>query len=387
MALIRDVVGVRRPVPVLGHRPHADEHGEHLHLRGRAALRRAGHVPARRRPPGHRVAPAPRPALPQEGASRSRAASGIRCSSTTRTSTSPTTSSTSSSTRRATTSSSSRSTRACTRACSTTPARCGRRPSSTGLEGGRVGMVQKIHHAPFDGASTVDVLYLLFDATPEHSDGVEAPPWKPEPAPDPWVLMGAKWGEQVSTMWKHAARRAAVRADRCARTARRARRGIERARADAQAAGHVVEPVGRAAPALRLGPHVARRAQEDPRALVPGSTVNDVMLTVVAAACESFSRPAARTSTTSCCRPWSRCRCARRWGVGAGNMVSGFVGAAAGVRGRRGRASAPAPPLDQGAQGGQAGGRHPRDDTVGRVRARVAHGSRRPHSRSSRARS
>jgi WS/DGAT/MGAT family acyltransferase len=35
-----------------------------------------------------------------------------------------------------------------------------------GLVGGRVGMVQKIHHAPYDGQSTVDVLERLLDKTP-----------------------------------------------------------------------------------------------------------------------------------------------------------------------------------------------------------------------------
>jgi hypothetical protein len=70
-----------------------------------------------------------------------------------------------------------------------------------GLEGGRVGMVQKIHHAPFDGTSTVDIMELLFDHTPEHVH-VEPPPWRPEPAPEPLALMGAKWGEQVASMWK-----------------------------------------------------------------------------------------------------------------------------------------------------------------------------------------
>ena len=72
-----------------------------------------------------------------------------------------------------------------------------------GLEGDRAGMVQKIHHAPFDGTSTVDVMELLFDATPEFHP-VEPPPWRPEPAPDPLALMGAKWGEQVSGFWKQA---------------------------------------------------------------------------------------------------------------------------------------------------------------------------------------
>ncbi len=70
-----------------------------------------------------------------------------------------------------------------------------------GLDDGRVGMVQKIHHAPFDGTSTVDVMELLFDDTPEFRY-VDPPPWRPEAPPDPLSLMGAKWGEQVSNLWK-----------------------------------------------------------------------------------------------------------------------------------------------------------------------------------------
>lgn len=150
----------------------------------------------------------------------------------------------------------------------------------TGLQGGRVGMVQKIHHAPFDGASTVDVLYLMFDATPEHENG-SAPPWRPEPGPDPWVLMGAKWGEQVSTMWN---------------TMLGAQPYVPTGAP--QPLGELAESVGVLGqmpkpPATSLNQPVGPRRRFDwihttlgelkkARGLVPGSTVNDVMLTVVA---------------------------------------------------------------------------------------------------------
>ena len=62
-----------------------------------------------------------------------------------------------------------------------------------GLDGGRVGMVQKIHHAPFDGTSTVDVMELLFDDTPEFRY-VEPPPWRPEAAAGPAVAHGREVG-------------------------------------------------------------------------------------------------------------------------------------------------------------------------------------------------
>jgi len=56
-----------------------------------------------------------------------------------------------------------------------------------GLESGRVGMVQKIHHSLFDGITTVDIMSILFDRTPEYTP-VDPPPWTPEPAPDPATL-------------------------------------------------------------------------------------------------------------------------------------------------------------------------------------------------------
>ena len=59
-----------------------------------------------------------------------------------------------------------------------------------GLEGGRVAMINKVHHAMVDGISTVDIGTLLFDMDPKGA-GLEAPkrPWRPRPAPDPRTLV------------------------------------------------------------------------------------------------------------------------------------------------------------------------------------------------------
>lgn len=148
-----------------------------------------------------------------------------------------------------------------------------------GLQDGRVGMIQKIHHAPFDGASTVDVMDLLFDDSPEYEE-LEVPPYRPAPAPDPWTLMGAKWGEQVSTFWGTMLGRTSPQA------------------APPQPLGELTEAldaVGQipSPPETSLNRPVGPRRRFDwisstladakeIRGLVPGSTVNDVMLAVIA---------------------------------------------------------------------------------------------------------
>ena len=56
-----------------------------------------------------------------------------------------------------------------------------------GLSGGRVALVNKVHHAMVDGISSVDIGTLLFDAEPE-PQVVEPQPWAPRPAPDELTL-------------------------------------------------------------------------------------------------------------------------------------------------------------------------------------------------------
>ena len=52
-----------------------------------------------------------------------------------------------------------------------------------GLSGGRVAVINKVHHAMVDGISSVDIGTLLFDAEPD-SPPMEPEPWDPRPAPD-----------------------------------------------------------------------------------------------------------------------------------------------------------------------------------------------------------
>lgn len=150
-----------------------------------------------------------------------------------------------------------------------------------GLQDGRVGMIQKIHHAPFDGASTVDVMDLLFEHSPEHED-VAPPPYEPAPAPDPWTLMGAKWGEQVASFWTTMLG-AATGGDASARP-----EPLGELAHAMEAVGQIPQP-----PETSLNRPVGPRRRFDwihttladlkeIRGLVPGSTVNDVVLAVVA---------------------------------------------------------------------------------------------------------
>jgi diacylglycerol O-acyltransferase len=162
-----------------------------------------------------------------------------------------------------------------------------------GLEGGRVGMIQKIHHAPFDGASTVDVMELLFDRTPEHTP-IEPPPWHPEPPPDPMAVMthmGLQWGERVKDAWTQMAAANPYFPTPVPEPE------PEPGQAPPQPLGELAEALGAleeigTPPETSLNQDVGPRRRYDwvpttlseakeIRALVPGSTVNDVMLAVV----------------------------------------------------------------------------------------------------------
>lgn len=60
----------------------------------------------------------------------------------------------------------------------------------TGLRGGRVVLVNRAHHAMVDGISSVDILTLLLDTTPESFTPEPPPePWAPRPAPSNWQLI------------------------------------------------------------------------------------------------------------------------------------------------------------------------------------------------------
>jgi diacylglycerol O-acyltransferase / wax synthase len=193
-----------------------------------------------------------------------------------------------------------------------------------GLEGGRVGMVQKIHHAPFDGTSTVDVMELLFDATPDHHP-VDPPPWRPEPVPDPLSLMGAKWGEQVSNFWKRALSQP---------TAPSSQPDPLGEMAEAfQSLGAIGQP-----PKTSLNGPIGPRRRFDwvqtslteakqIRTLAAGCTVNDAMIAAIGGGLRELlvSRGEAVDDLVLRIMVPVSLRSGPGMGDGAGNMVSGFV--------------------------------------------------------------
>lgn len=143
-----------------------------------------------------------------------------------------------------------------------------------GLEDGTVGMAQKIHHAPFDGSSTVDIMDLLFQGTP---DG-EPPPWQPQPPPDGLTLLGAMSGQQVSKVWDRVNPRQIPQ--------------LPRRLGEIPGVVRSLVEIGRP-PRTSLNAPIGPRRRFDwvpttletartIRGLVPGCTVNDVMLAVVA---------------------------------------------------------------------------------------------------------
>jgi diacylglycerol O-acyltransferase len=70
-----------------------------------------------------------------------------------------------------------------------------------GLEDGRVGMIHKIHHAPFDGATTVRIMERLFDETPDAARD-EPAPWTPQPEPHLVEVMAAAFRQQLKAAVK-----------------------------------------------------------------------------------------------------------------------------------------------------------------------------------------
>ena len=150
-----------------------------------------------------------------------------------------------------------------------------------GLEGGKVALIQKTHHALTDGVSGVDVATVLLDLTPSPPPVVRAE-WTPQPAPSPSDLLLASLRHRVTEPAE------------LVRTARRMLRGPRRAvRRATEIASSLTTIINRDAVAPRTslnakaGPHrrlaVVRVPLADAKRIrgALGGTVNDVILAAV----------------------------------------------------------------------------------------------------------
>ncbi len=151
-----------------------------------------------------------------------------------------------------------------------------------GLEDGNVGLIQKTHHAIVDGVSAVDVATVLLDFEPEPTV-LDAPEWRPEPAPSPEQLL-------VDTLIERMTEPAEI-----VRTLRRAvrgpRRALERASQVVRSMASLVDR-NTIAPRTSLSRRVGRNRRFEPvrvsldevKAVRKqlGGTVNDVVLAGVA---------------------------------------------------------------------------------------------------------
>jgi diacylglycerol O-acyltransferase / wax synthase len=156
-----------------------------------------------------------------------------------------------------------------------------------GVAGGRFAMLAKTHHALVDGVSGVDIVTVLFDASPEPA----APPdpgerWLPRPLPSRAQLLGEALVERTTVP---------AEATRSLRAALRGpRRVLEGAREAAVGVGAMawagMNPAPRSPYNAPIGPHRrftwVRASLGDLKAIKNelGGTVNDVVLSTVAGA-------------------------------------------------------------------------------------------------------
>jgi diacylglycerol O-acyltransferase / wax synthase len=59
-----------------------------------------------------------------------------------------------------------------------------------GLSGGRVALIERLHHSMADGLAAAELATVLLDLAPDVGPVVESPPWKPSPGPSMWRAAG-----------------------------------------------------------------------------------------------------------------------------------------------------------------------------------------------------
>ncbi|MCW2776818.1 MAG: hypothetical protein JWN17_543 [Frankiales bacterium] len=171
-----------------------------------------------------------------------------------------------------------------------------------GVEGGKVAVITKTHHAMVDGVSAVDIGTVILDLTPTPRE-VPDDDWRPRRAPGALSLVGGAVGELVARPT------AAVDAVRTA--VGDARSTFESATTVASGLVQSLRTIARPAPDLPLNVTIgeqrrfgmARTDLEDYRAVrkAHGGTVNDVVLATVAGALRTWllTRGEPVTATTT----------------------------------------------------------------------------------------
>jgi WS/DGAT/MGAT family acyltransferase len=162
-----------------------------------------------------------------------------------------------------------------------------------GLEGNRFAIISKTHHSLVDGVAGVDLITMLFDATPVPQEiPHEGEPWAPQPEPSA-LDMAARGVKGLAKVPFQLTGRALGAASHPAHTLDSAREAVE-------GIGEVVWAGLNPAPDtplnVEIGPHrrlAFVRCELDQFKLVKnefGGTVNDVVLAVVAGALKDWLR-------------------------------------------------------------------------------------------------
>lgn len=154
------------------------------------------------------------------------------------------------------------------------------------LEGGRVGLLCKLHHAMVDGKATVEVATLLFDLDPGAEPG-PPPAWLPEAEPSMTRLALEAIGDRGREPLRAARGMARFAASpigtggRISDTLRRTALAVGEDLLRPAPSSFLNEPIG---PDRTLRRARLARAQVDRVRRHTGATINDVCLTVVAGA-------------------------------------------------------------------------------------------------------
>jgi diacylglycerol O-acyltransferase len=193
-----------------------------------------------------------------------------------------------------------------------------------GLSGGRVGMIQKIHHAPYDGQSTVDVLERLLDKSPDYKP-TTAPPFRPIPLPGHLRVLADNVVHQAKMAWSNTISGPYAPLLKPSRLLDLAKAVGSLAQLPAAPETSLNRPLG---PRRRFDwvPTTLSDVKKI-RGLVPGATLNDAMLACIAGGVRALMLARGENVDKAKVRvfiPVSLRSDAQRDGEG-GNQISGFV--------------------------------------------------------------